>query len=169
MAFRMFRPRKGGTVELRLDREEVRLVRNLLDELRAIVDRPDVLGDDVAGRLQPDAIPDDRLAEEEFRDLVGDDIRQQRLTAIDSIERVLDAGTGRRGAVAADLDADDVEAWMISLNHLRLAVGTALGIEDETQQPDVELGSSEGEQYAVYSWLSFALDMLVDASSEFVD
>ena len=60
------------------------------------------------------------------------------------------------------LDPDQAAAWLRSTNDLRLALGTRLEITEDTEPPE-DLTGDEGQQLAVYYWLTALQGSLVDA------
>jgi hypothetical protein len=60
------------------------------------------------------------------------------------------------------LDADQAAAWLRTTNDLRLALGTRLDITEDTEPPD-DVTGEEGQQLAVYYWLTGVQGSLVDA------
>ena len=104
----------GDTIIVDLFEPERGLLEHLLPQLREMLMAGD---DDALRRLRPPARPDDAEAERHYRDLVDDDLLLARLEAIETVEQGLDG---------ARLDSEGVEAWMKSLNALRLVVGELL-------------------------------------------
>jgi hypothetical protein len=60
------------------------------------------------------------------------------------------------------LDRDQAGAWLRSTNDIRLALGVRLDITEDTEPPDDPVGE-EGQQLAVYYWLTAVQGSLVDA------
>jgi hypothetical protein len=60
------------------------------------------------------------------------------------------------------LDRDQAGAWLRSTNDIRLALGVRLDIDQDTEPPDDPAGE-EGQQLAVYYWLTAVQGSLVDA------
>jgi hypothetical protein len=60
------------------------------------------------------------------------------------------------------LDPDQAAAWLRCTNDLRLALGTRLGISDESEPPE-DFADEEDQQLAVYYWLTALQGSLVDA------
>ena len=57
---------------------------------------------------------------------------------------------------------DELFAWMGAINDLRLVLGTRLDVSEET---DLEVGPEhpEAAAYALYAYLGWLLELLVDA------
>ncbi|MDP9405194.1 MAG: DUF2017 domain-containing protein [Actinomycetota bacterium] len=114
---------------MRLTRSEHAVLRAVAEELEPVLaGRQDVAG--ATQRLYPRAYDDDG-AEAEYRDLVGDDLVGERLAALATFARTLDATSPARLGWGIDLDADEAAAWLATVNDARLVLGCALGITDE--------------------------------------
>lgn len=138
---------RGGSVALRLPDGEQELLRALLAELRAL------LGDGEAPelrRLFPPAYDEDDEREPEYRSLMRGELVSGRLADARAVERTVAAST---------LDDDELEAWLRTLNDLRLVLGTRL---DVTEDP-YERGQ-ESPELALYAYLSWLQEQAVEAS-----
>lgn len=85
----------------------------------------------------------------------------------DVAESLAAAGEDLRASVSGDgatievvLTPEDAEAWMITVNHARLAIGTACGVTEELQQWDPD--DPRTPQIHVYDLLTALLDHLVE-------
>jgi hypothetical protein len=136
-----------GAFRLPLGGSERELMRELLAELRGLIEADDR---DVA-RLFPSAYPDDREASAEYERLTRSGLTAGRLAALEVVERTLDA---RR------LEADELEAWTGVLNDLRLVHGERLSV---TEEMDLERLARRDPRYAVYAWLTWLQATMVDA------
>jgi len=138
---------RRGRYELRLPDEERTLVRGVLGDLRALL----ALGadDPRLRRLYPDAYADDDPEHQaEYRRLTLDDLQSGRLAAADDVEASLDADV---------LTADQLTAWMHSVNALRLVLGTMLDVNE-----DDHLDLDDPSQ-ALYGYLGGLLEEIVEA------
>lgn len=149
-------PLRDGGVSIRLSLRERDLLRSLPEQLR-----PLLVGDEAAPtvqqRLFSRGYADDEL-ERQYRELVGDDIVDQRLAALDAFAQTLAGGTEVRNRWRADLDADQASAWLSAVNDARLVLGALLGISEESdweQDPDPD----EPTRVVMYylGWLEEAL------------
>jgi len=149
---------RGGRVVARLGRDEVAMLRDLLGDVVRLV------GDDdpehpVTRRLFPDASPDPATAAD-LRDLLHDDLREAKLAnARATIESLPEDGR-------VDLDVELAEQWLTALNDLRLTVGTAIGVTEETDEAP---RSAEDAGLHLYDWLTYLQGSLVDAVSAGID
>jgi Domain of unknown function (DUF2017) len=150
---RVKRLRKGG-YRLDLPAAERDVVRRLLPQLRELLSGP---GDDPrVRRLFPVAHPDDPAAQAEFEQLVGDELLASRQAAIDQVEATLDA---------EELTDDELLAWMQAVNAVRLVLGTILDVSEDDSSTVVDDDDPDAGSWALYGYLSFLLDQLVDAAS----
>ncbi len=120
-------------------------------------DPPD---DPVLARLLPDAYRDDPAAAGEFRCFTEPDLRSAK---VEAAQRVLGTLPERGGRVR--LSDSDAQAWLRSLNDVRLALGVRIDItEDYGQQlARVSRDDPAAAYLWVYDWLSVLLETLVHA------
>lgn len=99
-------------------------LRDALPHLGAEVDA--LLGSDeaVVARLFPTAYPDDPGREAGFQALVRGELIDRHRSGIELI-----AAT----AQADRLSHDELTTWMTTVNAMRLVLGTALGVEEDTE------------------------------------
>ncbi len=145
--------RKGkGRYQLRLRPNEKVLLAGLVEQLReqllASTDEPSVR------RLFPPAYPDDAERDAGYQVLTRDELLEHKLSALDVMERTLDA---------SELDESDLTAWMNTLNSLRLVLGTRLDVDEDP--PELDEGDPLAPAYAVYEYLGWVLSQVVDALS----
>jgi Domain of unknown function (DUF2017) len=107
-----------GGYRVNLGRAEQRLVMEALDELRVMLANQDP----ATRRLFPTAYVDDAALDAEYQKMVGDDLLQGQLEALDLVERTIDGQT---------IDRDELEGWMRAINGVRLALGTRLDVSEE--------------------------------------
>jgi hypothetical protein len=144
----------NGSFVVRLPDEERELLRDLRSQLRDLLLES---GDDPAlTRLFPPAFaPTEVERNDEYRQLMHDDLLAQRLNALDVMESSLEA---------VELNEEQVAAWLGSLNDLRLVLGTRLDItEDEIEEPSPDDPRSAG--FALYYYLSWLVEQIVEALS----
>jgi hypothetical protein len=151
--------RKGDEYVAHLDPAEAGIVGLLLDQLEQLLtgDEDDVEGDAVMARLLPEGHRGDPALAADYRDLTRSSLVAGKADDLATVRATLPADGG-----ALRLDADQATAWLRTTNDLRLAMGTRLGIEADTEPPE-ELASEEDQQLAVYYWLTAAQGSLVDA------
>jgi Domain of unknown function (DUF2017) len=151
--------RKGDDVVARLEPAEARIVGLLLDQLEQLLeaDADDVRGDPVVERLLPPGHRGDPELAADFRELTESSLRSGKADDLAMVRATLptEGGTVR-------LDPDQAAAWLRTSNDLRLALGTRLDVSEDTEPPE-DLGSEDGQQLAVYYWLTGLQGSLVDA------
>ena len=163
----MFR-RSGSVCVARFSRQEAQVLRQCVAELAALLsDQPDP--DDAAvERLFPDVYPEDPAEAAEFRRFTEADLKAAKLDQAKTVlSNLLEAG----GEVQLDDEAADL--WLRALTDVRLALGTRLGLADDT---DIESELDEAVlrdpmsprvgQLSVYAYLSFLQESLVGALTD---
>lgn len=149
---------------------EVHVLTDLVTQLVALYEESD-LADPAMERLSPIAYRGDAAAAAEFRRLTSDDLLSQRIRDATAVLATLSAGPSDtsaavdedpRGTLEVSLSDDDVLAWMRTLAALRLVLATRLGI-DTADENDAE-HDDENPTVAIYDWLAYRLEMLVEAT-----
>jgi hypothetical protein len=140
--------------------EELALLANLPDELRAVFEAP--AGDEGARRLFPPAYldPTEEDAEREWEAMVHPDLLRQRLDALALVTGSLSRSTANKEWREIALTPDDVQAWLGVVNDTRLVLGTRLGVTEEERplHPD----DPDARAFAVYYWLSHLQGELIE-------
>ncbi|MGI5232403.1 DUF2017 domain-containing protein [Actinoallomurus sp. CA-142502] len=174
-----FTSARGGGVRLRIGSEEAAVVRLLMGQLIDLLGeggepgpRPDdgmpdlqlsentaVSDDPVLARLFPDAYGEDQKASAEFRRYTEAGLREGKRAAA----RTVLATLGEGGEIV--LGPDEAQAWLRSLNDLRLALGVRLDITEETldQMRSFDWDDPRNAGYAAYDWLTYLQESLVRA------
>jgi hypothetical protein len=144
--------RRDGRFGLRLGEGERTLLRSLYDDLADLLADPD---DPAVRRLFPPA-HDDPESEQQYRELVRDQLVAGRAEALDVVRATLSEKV---------LTAEEADAWLRGLNDLRLVLGTRLDVSEETDF-ELELDSGErGRELAVYGYLTWLQEQFVEALS----
>ncbi len=170
-----FRRNRHGQAWLMLPDTELALMTNLLDQLAALLAPPErdtptdpleeLVGidpgavrpaDPALARLFPDAYTDADQADE-FRRFTQRDLRTGKLESIATVQ-----GTLRR-PMPTQLTAQECQAWVRTLNDLRLALGTRLAVTEEGADRYLELPDDDPQRalYVIYDWLTYHQDRLV--------
>jgi hypothetical protein len=143
-----------GEYVLRLPEEERALLRFLPDDLRSLLDaapdEPDLR------RLFPPAY-EDAQDEAAYRELMGNELLEGRRQAL----RVL-----AETAQAERLTGEQAQAWLTALNDLRLVLGTRLGVTDDSLLEGLTENHPRAPELALYAYLSWLQEQLVEALSE---
>jgi hypothetical protein len=152
---RIRRTRKGS-YEIRLPPNERDILRSLIGELRELLPT----GDPAVGRLFPPAYEDDVEANDEYARLIHDDLLAERTSALDTMERTIDA---RR------LTEDELLAWMGSVNDLRLVLGTRLDVTEQMYGERIDERDPNAPQLAIYHYLGWLVEQMVVALGATLD
>ena len=150
---RIKRTRRGFDVRIPTDERDV--LRTLPEQMRAVLGEGE-RDDPVMKRLYPSAYLDDEEAADEFDSATRDDLTQQRLAALDGFERTIDAKT---------LTEDELVGWLGVLNDARLVLGVRLAVTEETSPTDFRGDETAMGSYALYAFLSYLVEEIVDALS----
>ena len=139
------------------------------DELAAMVgmsdsalDHEQLPDDPVLARLLPDAYSDDPDAAGEFRRFTESGLRSGKVRCAQTLLDTLPASGGK-----VKLTSQEAEAWLRSLNDVRLALGVRLGVTDDYDglDEDVEPDDPRFAYVQVYQWLAYIQGSLVAALS----
>jgi uncharacterized protein DUF2017 len=151
--------RRGAELVARLEAAEVSIVGLLLDQLDQLLtaDEDDAAGDDVLDRLLPAGHRGDPRLAADYRDLTRTALVSGKADDLATVRATLPPGGG-----TVRLDVDQAQAWLRTTNDLRLALGTRIGIAADTEPPE-DLSTEDGQQMAVYYWLTGLQGSLVDA------
>jgi Domain of unknown function (DUF2017) len=137
-------------VRVSLDRHEQLLLTELLDELEGLLDDPD---DPELRRLFPPAYSEP-TDDEQYRSLVRDQLVSGRSKALATVRATLSSDT---------LDTDQADQWLRALNDMRLVLGTRWDVTDQLDYGKLDLDEPRGRELAVYGYLSWLQEQLVEA------
>ncbi|MET7299888.1 DUF2017 domain-containing protein [Embleya sp. NPDC005575] len=140
-------------------------------------DAPVTPDDPALARLLPDAYAEDAEAAAEFRRYTETDLRLRkrdnaRIVLADLAELVdltepADAEELRvqGGEHRVVLDPQGVQAWLGTLNDLRLVIGTRLEVTEDMEAFEAKLADDDPRRwlFAVFHWLGGLQDSLLDA------
>lgn len=147
----MARPfaRSGDRVRVRLEPPVRELIASMVDQLRELL-----LVDDgeALARSYPTAYPDDPDRQADYHDVVHDQLLMARLEAIDVVEATIDA---------EELTVDEADAWLTTVNQVRLVLGTRLDVSEDDHAIDPD--DPDAGSLVVYQVLSHVLDSLTAA------
>lgn len=152
-ARRIKRTRRGFEVRIPTDERDV--LRTLPEQMRALLGDGE-RDDPVMKRLYPSAYLDDESAASEFDSAIRDDLTRERLDALERFERTLDAKT---------LTEEELADWLAVLNDARLVLGVRLSVSEETVPSDFQGDETAMASYALYAFLSYLVEEIVDALS----
>jgi hypothetical protein len=143
-------------IALRLTAAERSILEGLLEDLDAAIAAPAPDGppaDPVRRRLYPSAVPHDELADASFRRLVQADIEAGRRDRLGVVRATLDSAT---------IDDGTADAWLHTLNDLRLVMGTRLEVTDETESRPLDPRDPDVAAKTVYAYTGWLLGQFVD-------
>jgi hypothetical protein len=137
-------------VRVSLDRHEQLLLTELLDELEGLLDDPD---DPELRRLFPPAYSEP-TDDEQYRSLVRDQLVSGRSKALATVRANMGSET---------LNADQADQWLRALNDMRLLLGTRWDVTEQLDYGKLDLNEPRGRELAVYGYLSWLQEQLVEA------
>lgn len=146
-----------GAAIMKLAEHEAALLRDLAGETRTLLEADVPREDPVIARLFPDAYEDPEHAQS-YHDMVGDELRKEKVRALTAVTDSL----GPSGAATVELSDDLASAWLAWLTDVRLAVGTRLGVTEETMGAEVDPASPEAPAYEVLHWLGWIQETIIE-------
>lgn len=151
---------KHGFV-VRLDPDELGLIRHLLAELRGLVQSDDPATEPIRRRLFPPAyhLVEHSEQEAEYQRLMRDDLVASRLAALDQLDEVLAPTDG------IVLDEAGMNAFLQSLNGVRLVLGTLIDVGESDDLDDLPPDHPMLAEHHLYAFLSWLLEVAVQAVS----
>lgn len=168
----MFQRSTQGKVTLNLNDDERTILLDLYRQMQELLETPDVPqssdplavlvgldgptqapSDPAVARLFPSAYSDDDAAAADFRRYTEPDLRNQKLSNLALVSKLLNGELEK-----LELNQEQVDAWLRSLNDLRLVLGTRIGIKDEYRE---ELQDEPG--FHLYDYLTYLQGTLIDA------
>ncbi|SFS51666.1 DUF2017 domain-containing protein [Saccharopolyspora flava] len=179
--------RKNGHVQAELSQQEAAVIRGLVGQIKDMLtaradEAPkDELAELTGIRTGPSTPPEDRVVARllpDFyrRDPITGDTDEEETDAAGAMRslhepELLEAKTGAAQLILetcppmggkVKLTSEQADSWLTALNDVRLALGTALDVEDD--MPD-ELPEDDlrREHLGVYQWLTWVQDSLVTA------
>ena len=114
--------------------------------------------DPALARLMPDAYADDDQAAADFRRYTEADLRSGKRASAQTVLGTLAPYVDGGGRMT--LDRDQVDAWLGTLNDLRLVLGTRLEVTEDTDlEPDDD--DPRAQALHVYGWLGWLQESLL--------
>jgi hypothetical protein len=160
----MFR-RTGDECVARFTPQDAQILRQSMASLAALLtDDPDP-DDPAVERLFPDVYPEDPVQQAEFRRFTEADLRSAKISQARTVlSDLVEAGGEVR------LTAEQADVWLRALTDVRLALGTRLGVADDTDieaEIDAAVGRNPDSprvmQLTVYVYLTYLQESLVGA------
>jgi uncharacterized protein DUF2017 len=151
----------AGGIRLALEEYESDLLRQLLKEMKLLLEADIPPSDAVIKRLYPDAFDDAERAQA-YRELIGDELQNRKIAALRSAEEL----TGSAGAVDAVLDEEGVDRLLALLTDIRLAIGTRLDVTEERMAAELEPDDPDAAALSVLHWLGWLQESILEAITE---
>lgn len=125
-----------------------------------VSDATELPDDPVLARLLPDAYSDDPDASGEFRKYTEQGLRSAKVAAAQTVLATLPPSGGK-----VRLSEPEAQAWLRSLNDVRLALSVRLGITEELGQQEAapDPDDPRSAYLWVYQWLAILQESLVEA------
>ena len=142
-----------GDFLVRLEPQERELLRTLPAQLRELLAEGDE-ADPSVRRLFPPAYVGDEEHEDEYRRLMGDDLREHHLQAIAIMEATIDQEQLAEGELAA---------WLSAIHDLRLVIGTRLDVSEDEDSGAVGPDDPRAPGLTLFTYLSVLEQQVVEA------
>lgn len=152
----MFR-RRRGQVRLAIGEDEIELLKKVIGEYLELLDSGREATDPVMARLFPSASLEDPALAEDFRDLSSSDLDAHKRSTAKIAQDSL--GTDLR----QPLDEAQLEAWLVVLTDLRLAIGVGLGVTEEMMEELPSANDPAQWPMAVMHYLASLQESLIQA------
>ena len=155
---RRFRLKRNGNVEIKITEDERQLLSSLIEQLRELVlsTAPEGAVDPSLRRLYPAAYANDDQHEVEYQRSMRDQLLERRLSHLDAVETTLDD---------PELNQETLNYWIMSINDLRLVLGTHLDVSEEDEPNFLDDDDPQQHQSAIYHYLSHLLGELVEVAN----
>jgi hypothetical protein len=150
---RRVRRTRHGDFEIRLSAEERDILRSLPAQVREALETGD-RADPAIARLNPTAYPDNADLDDEYQLLMGEDLNEGRLKALQAFEDSVDADR---------LEEEQALAWLRAVNDTRLLLGTRLDVSEDPAERRVPPDDPRAPVLALYDYLSVLQEDLVEA------
>ena len=127
-----------------------------------VSDATELPDDPVLARLLPDAYSNDPDASGEFRKYTEQGLRSAKVAAAQTVLATLPPSGGK-----VRLSEPEAQAWLRSLNDVRLALSVRLGITEELDEQEAppDPDDPRSAYLWVYQWLAILQESLVEALS----
>ena len=105
-------------------------------------------------RLYPTAYPSDAEANDAYNELVHDQLLEQRLAALDTLEDTM---------TRDELTIDELSQWMNAINAIRLVLGTRLDLSEDDDPREIADDDPDRPLWLSYELLTQMLALIIDA------
>lgn len=144
-------------LRVRLDAQETGILRELIKEMRLLLEADVPADDDVLQRLFPRAHTDEN-EQREYEELLGQQLRDAKLDALRSVTGKL----GTEGDLDVVLTLEEADDWLRLLNDVRLAIGTRLDVDEEKMGRGFDPSDPEAPALSVLHWLGWLQGSMIE-------
>lgn len=148
----------AGDLAVSFDAGEARILRGLLTEMKDLIDHEAAIDDVVIDRLFPAAYAQPEDAQS-FRELVGDELKAGKRSALSSVLSVL----GDDGDVAVTVPRSEIDQWLTALTDVRLALGTRFEVTEEKMAAELDPDDPGAGAMAILHWLGWMQETMIRA------
>jgi hypothetical protein len=148
--------RVANGLSIELEGDEASLLERLVDEMQLLLRGDPSPGDPVLRRLFPDAY-DDPADQAQYNELMGDSLAAGKRAALTKMKESL----AERSDDRVLLEGEAVEAWLSTLNDMRLAIGTRLDVTEEVMNAELDPDDPEAAGLAVLHWLGWVQESVL--------
>lgn len=146
----VFQRRADGNYDVELGELERGILVDLCTELAAALRAGDT--NPALRRLFPTAYTEDAEHERAYQALVGAELVESRLHALETV---------KRGCDDRVVSPDELDVWLHAVNALRLVIGTQLDVEEEHDASAIDPADPQFHAHLVYDFLSGLLAMVL--------
>ncbi len=146
----------GQLIEL-LEHDQVADSQDPLEQLFNLEGPTDIPEDQALARLFPDAFIGDSEAASDFRRFTEPELRRAKIGNARSVRSQIETLSGKQA-----ISPEDVQAWLLVLNDLRLVLGTRLGVDDDGDYRTNDDDPTTKYQIHVYDYLTYLQGTLVE-------
>lgn len=139
-----------GGLRLQLDEQEAGVLRELVQEMRLLLEADIPPTDDVLQRLFPQA-HEDELEQKKYEELLGEQLLSAKLDALRTVEEKL----GREDELDVVLTPEEADDWLRLMNDVRLAIGTRLEVDEVKMGRPYDPSDPEAPALSVLHWLGW--------------
>ena len=143
-------------LSIELEGDEASLLERLTDEMQLLLGEEPSPNDPVSKRLFPDAY-DDPKDQAQYRDLMGDSLAAGRKAALAKMKESLAARSDDRVV----LEGETVDAWLSTINDMRLAIGTRIDVTEEVMNAELDPNNPQAGALAVLHWLGWVQEAVL--------
>lgn len=171
---RGFRKASNDSIELYLEPLEIALLTSLIEQIATLLEPESkekskdplekIIGidfkisrptDEVLLRLLPDAYQNDSESSDEFRRFTERSLRELKIrNAKNVLENLPEPDQIKK------IKEKDFQSWLTVLNDVRLALGTRIGINEESEESDED--NEQEHSHEIYSWLTWLQSNLLE-------